>query len=92
MYYVYILLCRDKKLKKQYFYTGLTDNLKRRMYQHKTGNTKTTKKFDSVKLIYYEASLDKTDARKRELQLKTGFGRGYINRRLENFLKDAGMV
>ncbi len=92
MYYVYILLCKDLKSKKQYFYTGFTDNLKRRIYQHKKGNSETTKSFDKVELIYYEACLNKTDGRKRELQLKTGFGRGYINRRLENYLKNADMV
>ncbi|KKU16191.1 MAG: hypothetical protein UX24_C0018G0009, partial [Candidatus Giovannonibacteria bacterium GW2011_GWB1_45_9b] len=52
------------------------------------GDIKTTKSFNKIELVYYEACLDKTDARKRELQLKTGFGRGYVNKRLENFLED----
>jgi len=29
-----------------------------------------------------------TGARKRELQLKTGFGRGYLKRRIENYLEE----
>jgi len=59
--------------------------------KHKTKNVDTTKSFDKIELIYYEACRNKTDARKRELQLKTGFGRGYINKRLANDL-NAGIV
>ena len=81
MYYTYVLLGRDLKNKKEYFYTGMTDNLKRRLYQHKTGNVKTTKKFGNTKLVYCEICLNKTDARKRELQLKTGFGKGFKEKR-----------
>ena len=69
------------------FYVGLTDNLEKRLAAHKTGSVKTTKNFDSVELVYYEVCFDKTDARMRELQLKTGFGRGYLKRRLESYLK-----
>ena len=59
--------------------------------EHKAGEVKTTKSFDVILLIYYEACLSKTDARKRELQLKTGFGRGYLKRRLEGYLGEFSM-
>ncbi len=88
MYYTYILLCTDLGRNRKHFYIGSTDNLKERLNRHKKGDIKTTKSFDKIELVYYEACLNKTDARKRELQLKTGFGRGYINKRLENYLKD----
>ena len=88
MYYVYTLLCIDLKRNRREFYFGSTHDLKNRILQHKAGEVKTTKSFDEIKLVYYEAGLHKADARKRELQLKTGFGRGYINRRLENYLKE----
>jgi hypothetical protein len=32
-----------------------------------------------------EACLSKEDASEREKQLKTGFGRGYLKRRLKNY-------
>jgi putative endonuclease len=38
------------------------------------------------KLVYCEVCLSKKDAQNRERQLKTGFGRGYLKRRLKNFL------
>jgi len=82
MYYTYVLLCKDKGGKK--IYIGFTGDLKSRIEQHRRKMVKTTKSFDEVELIYYESCRNKTDARKREIQLKTGFGRGYLKRRLEN--------
>ena len=88
MYFVYVLKCTDFKRNKSEFYVGVTNNLIERMKDHKSKSVETTKVFDKIELIYYEASLNKTDAIKRERQLKTGFGRGYIKRRIENYLKE----
>ena len=87
MFYTYVLLCMNNKSGRRIFYIGSTSDLKNRLKQHKDGQVETTRIFDKIILIYYEACLNKTDARKRELQLKTGFGRGYLNRRLESYLK-----
>ncbi len=89
MYYTYVLLCQDIKRLRKNFYIGSTEDLKNRIKEHKAGEIKITKSFDKVDLVYYEASLSKADARKRELQLKTGFGRGYLKKRLENYLKSS---
>ncbi|MBI1971552.1 MAG: GIY-YIG nuclease family protein [Candidatus Wildermuthbacteria bacterium] len=86
MYYTYVLLCRDFIRNRSEFYIGSSEDLKNRVQEHRLGEVKTTKSFDEITLVYYEACLDKTDARKRELQLKTGFGRGYLKRRLESYL------
>ena len=37
-------------------------------------------------LVYYEACLNKEDARKREKNLKTGLGWRYLKARLKNFI------
>jgi len=87
MFYTYVLFCLDQKKQRQKFYIGSCKDLKKRLRQHKSKSIKTTKSFDKIELVYYEACLNKTDARKRELQLKTGFGRSYLKRRLENYLK-----
>ncbi len=84
MYYVYVL--EVKRDSKQSFYTGYCNDLKKRFLEHLKRGTKTTQNYQEVKLIYYEACLDKTDAIKRERQLKTGFGRGYLKRRLGGYL------
>jgi len=80
MYYVYVLQSiKDKKL-----YIGYTHNLKRRFQEHNSGRCEVTKERKPFHLLYYEACNQKDDAHKRELQLKTGFGRSYLKRRLSD--------
>ena len=79
MYYTYVLLSdRDKKL-----YIGWTIDLKERVQKHNGGYVFATKNRRPFKLVYYEACLIKELAIEREKQLKTGFGRAYLKRRLE---------
>ena len=82
MHYTYVLLCQDNKRSRVKLYIGSTSDLKNRVVKHQAGDVKTTKSFDNIKLVYYEVCISKTDAIKRELQLKTGFGRGYLKKRL----------
>lgn len=82
MYYTYVLLCDEKD-----FSIGFTENIDNRLKEHIKKEVKTTKKFGKIRLVYFEACNNKTDAKKREIQLKTGFGRGYVKRRIENDLK-----
>ena len=82
MYYVYILLSeKDDK-----FYTGSTNDLKRRINEHSSGRVGSTKDRLPMKLIYYEACIDGKDARAREKYLKTGMGKRYLRNRLKNYL------
>ncbi|MCX6723280.1 MAG: GIY-YIG nuclease family protein [Candidatus Staskawiczbacteria bacterium] len=82
MYYVYAIY--DKISGR--FYIGYTGDLQKRILEHKYGNNLTTKKMLDQELVYYEASVSKKDAEAREKQLKTGFGRGYLKRRLKDYL------
>ena len=78
LYYTYVLLSqKDKK-----FYIGYTENLSKCIQEHKAGLVSSTKYRLPIQLIYFEACLDKDLAIKREKQLKTGFGRAYLKRRL----------
>jgi len=81
-WYTYALY--SKNLNK--FYIGSTNDLKRRLIEHKNGKTHTTLRMKDFKLAYYEVCLSKKDAQDRERQLKTGFGRGYLRKRLKDFL------
>jgi len=65
VYFVYILLCDEKT-----FYIGLTDNLERRLIQHKRKESFYTKKFSQVKLVYKEQYSSRWQAEKREQQIK----------------------
>ena len=86
-FFTYILLCQNSKNSKHKFYVGSTSDLKKRVASHLSKANKTTRNYDKISLVYYEACLNKTDAQRRELQLKTGFGRGYLKKRIESYLK-----
>jgi len=54
-------------------YTGVTNNVKRRAYEHKKGiGGEFTKKYNVHKLVYFEVSDDIHTAIAREKQIKGG--------------------
>ena len=66
-YYVYILTNKTNKL----LYIGVTNNLQRRLYEHKNKLVDGfTKDYQIDKLIYYEVCHSAEDAIRREKQLK----------------------
>jgi len=66
-YYVYILTNKANKV----FYIGVTNDLERRMFEHKNKLVDGfTKKYNLNKLIYYEVTADVLNALEREKQLK----------------------
>lgn len=84
MYYTYLL---EDYIDKSW-YIGYTSDLKRRFLEHinKQGG-KTTYKKHSLKLIYYEAYVNKKDAEGRERFLKSGSGRKYLKKQLTHYLE-----
>jgi len=66
-YFVYILECSDNSL-----YTGITTNIEKRLNEHNTSpkGAKYTKARRPVKLVYQEASEDRSTASKREYAIK----------------------
>ena len=83
-YYTYVL--QSQKDYKLYF--GYTNNLKSRIEQHKKGKVVSTKHRRPLKLIYFEGCLNSRDARKREVYLKTTYGKRYIKNRLKVYLTE----
>jgi putative endonuclease len=66
-YYVYILTNEYNNV----MYTGMTNNLRRRVYEHKSGEIEGfTKKYNVHKLVYFENTHDVKAAIQREKQLK----------------------
>ena len=65
MWFVYILIC-DQEI----FYVGTTSSIVKRYKQHQKKVSFFTKKFSELKLIYCEEYKSKTEAIKREKQLK----------------------
>lgn len=67
MYYVYILTNFTNKV----LYTGMTNNLLRRTYEHKTEVNKSfSRKYKTHKLVYYEEYNHPQEAILREKQIK----------------------
>ena len=79
-YYVYIMTNNSKTL-----YTGVTNNLERRVFEHKHGSVKGfTKKYNIDRLVYYDFCPDINEAIKREKQIK-----GWLrNRKIELIERD----
>ena len=81
MFYTYVLEGKDGEL-----YIGYTNDLKRRIREHGQGLNFSTRRYAPWKLIYYEASLEQSDAVRREGYLKTTQGRRLLKRRLKEHM------
>ena len=76
MYYVYIL----ESLKNGRLYTGSTNNLERRLFEHNSGQSKYSRLTKPFKLLYCEEFPTRTEAVHREKYLKTGRGREELSK------------
>ncbi|OGN02544.1 MAG: excinuclease ABC subunit C [Candidatus Yanofskybacteria bacterium RIFCSPHIGHO2_01_FULL_43_42] len=85
MYYTYVL-----RNKENYFYTGFTYDLRKRLKEHNDKKSTYTKYRGPYELIYYEACRNENDARQREKYLKSGTGKRYLKSRLRRFLSRTG--
>jgi putative endonuclease len=69
LYFVYIMTNQDHTV----LYTGVTNNLQRRVIEHKTGKGGSfSKLYNLHKLVYMEAGEEITIAIAREKQIKAG--------------------
>jgi putative endonuclease len=68
-YYVYIMTNKNNTV----LYTGITNDLKRRAYEHKEKLAEGfTKQYNITKLVYYEVFQDSYHAIQREKKIKGG--------------------
>lgn len=66
-WFIYILECADQTL-----YTGITTDIQRRLQQHEQGQgAKYTKGRTPLKLVYTEKARNRSEASKREAEIKT---------------------
>ena len=78
MYFVYVIQSKiDNRL-----YVGFTDNLERRIGEHNSGKTKSTKAYIPWELVYFESVENRIDARKREKYFKSGYGKEQLKRQI----------
>ena len=67
MYYIYII----KSAKSGKYYVGCTDNVNRRIKEHNKGQSKYTRNKGPWMLEYTEEYITLSEARKRELTIKS---------------------
>jgi putative endonuclease len=68
-YYVYIMTNKTNTT----LYTGVTNNLQRRVFEHKNGNGgEFTKRYQINKFVFYEIGGDIKAVIQREKQIKAG--------------------
>jgi putative endonuclease len=78
MYTVYVLRSlRDRK-----HYTGYSSGVDKRLFEHNSGKTESTKRRRPFELIYSEQYQSKDEAKKRERFLKSGKGREELKKLL----------
>jgi len=65
-WFLYILECKNG-----YLYTGITTEIKRRIFEHINGTgAKSLRGRKPIRLVYYEKCASQSIARKRELAIK----------------------
>ena len=66
-FYVYIIVNQHNTV----MYVGVTNDLQRRVYEHKTGLVEGfTKRYNINKLVYFESTIDVSSAITREKEIK----------------------
>jgi len=87
MYYLYVLLIRRSPSAKGEFYIGTTNDLRRRVNEHKTNFYKAWTNNSQVNLVYYEAYTNKDFVIEREKRIKkSGSIRTHLIRRIKESL------
>ena len=84
MHYTYVLISlKDRKL-----YIGYTQDLERRLQEHKLGKVPSTKSRLPLKPLYFEGHFAKEDAIRREDYFKTSKGKSTLQQMLRTSLQD----
>ena len=86
VFYTYLI----RSIKDGQWYTGATDNLRKRFQFHNENKVVSTKGRGPFELIYYEACNNQRDAFVREKFLKSGPGKRYLKNSLKRFLSLTG--
>ena len=84
-FYVYVL----ESLKDRKRYIGFNTNLRHRIEEHRKGLVFSTKPRLPMKLIYFEACINETDAKSREKYFKTTRGRRFLAKRLKTYYQQS---
>ena len=79
MFHVYII----QSEKTNRYYTGFTDNPERRLHEHNSGENPSTRNKGPWKLVYHESFETRSEAMKRECEIKSKKSSKSIQRIIE---------
>jgi putative endonuclease len=80
MFYVYALVSEiDNRI-----YVGFSQDISKRLKEHNSGKTKSTKAYRPWKLLYTEKLATREEARAREKYFKSGIGKERLKEKLIN--------
>lgn len=65
-------------------YVGITNDLSRRLAEHRSGNTIASRLIGNFRLVHQELFPDHASARQREIFLKSGQGRKWLDQFLSS--------
>jgi len=74
MHYVYAV----KSTAREYIYVGMTTNVPQRLSQNNAGQNRSTKAYRPFELLYQEKLETRSEARNKEVFLKSGIGKEYL--------------
>lgn len=82
-HYVYVLYNRIK----DFIYIGYSTDLRKRLQDHNSGYSLSTKSYIPLELIHYEAYRNMKDAKRREKYLKLNKGKTTLKTMLKEYFK-----
>ena len=83
LYYVYVI----ESQKNRDLYKGFTSSVNKRIKEHNSGLTESTRNNRPWKMVYCEIFINKQDAISREKYLKGSWGRKFLKDVLQNYFK-----
>jgi len=81
MYYTYVLYSENHNR----FYIGMSTDVEKRLSEHNSGKTKSTKGYRPWVVLFIDEFETRAEAREREVYLKSGIGREYVNAFLKKY-------
>ncbi len=72
------------------FYVGFSEDVEKRVIEHNSGKTKSTKGYKPWKLFFTEPYVTRIEAREREKYLKSGIGKEKIKQKWPYTCRQAG--
>jgi putative endonuclease len=76
MFFVYVLYSKDHDR----IYIGMTEDITKRIIQHNLGQNTSTRPYLPWTIVHSEPFETRSDAREKEIKLKTSSGRRFIRK------------